>query len=455
MLIQQIDSWDINAAVNAFSKARAPGIYKEEYLKKLFELYGDPEDCPSPPELPEWCREENEEPDDGQGHPANHSFASSSREFTNLNPTFMAGVGGVTPILDMKELTRIRQKIKAFVGFNGNGFPGAQPVSMMSSNMRYLKEKKYRVSWKADGTRYMLLIEGPDQLYFTDRDFSVFKIHGLTFPSARNPQEHIRDTLLDGEMVIDEHEGRHFPRFLIYDFIVHEQTEKLGLRDFDQRYGAIEKLIIEPRNRAIENMAIDREKEPFGIRRKGFWDISATAKVMHMKTGHEHDGLIFQPVPDPYSPGTCPFILKWKPSQLNTIDYKMRIQKTAAIGCLPETNAFLYVRGFDRPFAAIKVTKSNSKEMHEYDGKIVECECIDVNSNQWKVMRIRTDKSHPNAYKTAMSVLESIKDKLDETVLLNFINQLVLGKSSSQPQQQGVKRPNTDFIPPPPKFNKP
>ena len=93
--------------------------------------------------------------------------------------------------------------------------------------------------------------------------------------------------------------------------------------------------------------------------------------------------------------------------------------------------------------------------MHEYDGKIVECECIDVNSNQWKVMRIRTDKSHPNAYKTAMSVLESIKDKLDETVLLNFINQLVLGKSSSQPQQQGVKRPNTDFIPPPPKFNKP
>lgn len=34
-----------------------------------------------------------------------------------------------------------------------SGFPGCQPVSMDTNNIRLLHEKPYRVSWKADGTR--------------------------------------------------------------------------------------------------------------------------------------------------------------------------------------------------------------------------------------------------------------------------------------------------------------
>jgi hypothetical protein len=32
-------------------------------------------------------------------------------------------------------------------------------------------------------------------------------------------KEHLKDTLLDGEMVIDHHEGKPIPRYLIYDII--------------------------------------------------------------------------------------------------------------------------------------------------------------------------------------------------------------------------------------------
>ena len=35
-----------------------------------------------------------------------------------------------------------------------SGFAGSQPVSMDVQNIRLLNEKPYRVSWKADGTRY-------------------------------------------------------------------------------------------------------------------------------------------------------------------------------------------------------------------------------------------------------------------------------------------------------------
>ncbi len=37
-------------------------------------------------------------------------------------------------------------------------FPGSQPVSLARSNMGLLKERRYWVTWKADGTRYMLLL---------------------------------------------------------------------------------------------------------------------------------------------------------------------------------------------------------------------------------------------------------------------------------------------------------
>lgn len=40
-----------------------------------------------------------------------------------------------------------------YVSFS-SGFPGAQPVSMDTNNIMFIRQKPYRVSWKADGTRY-------------------------------------------------------------------------------------------------------------------------------------------------------------------------------------------------------------------------------------------------------------------------------------------------------------
>lgn len=42
-------------------------------------------------------------------------------------------------------------------GWEGNGFPGSQPVSMDQKNINFLHREPYHVSWKADGTRYMFL----------------------------------------------------------------------------------------------------------------------------------------------------------------------------------------------------------------------------------------------------------------------------------------------------------
>lgn len=55
---------------------------------------------------------------------------------------------------------------------------------------------------------------------------------------------------------------------------------------------------------------------------------------------------------------------------------------------------YLYVGGYDKPLAMIKI----NSELKAYDNKIIECT---LENNQWKCLRQRTDKSFPNSYKTA------------------------------------------------------
>lgn len=59
---------------------------------------------------------------------------------------------------------------------------------------------------------------------------------------------------------------------------------------------------------------------------------------------------------------------------------------------------YLYVGSKQDPFARMKYTK----ELKNMDGKIIECK---FENGYWKFMRERTDKSFPNALKTAMGLL--------------------------------------------------
>lgn len=55
-----------------------------------------------------------------------------------------------------------------------------------------------KVSWKADGTRYLMLIDGPGQIYFIDRDNCVFEAPEVSFRFKKNLDEHLSNTLVDG-----------------------------------------------------------------------------------------------------------------------------------------------------------------------------------------------------------------------------------------------------------------
>jgi len=292
---------------------------------------------------------------------------------------------------------------------------------MDRNNLSFLRQKAYKVSWKADGTRYMMLIDGEDEIYFVDRDNCVYQVSGLTFLHRKNSNKHITDTVLDGEMVIDIVGGVKYPRFLIYDIVRYEGNE-VGKCDFGTRLTCIEKEIVGARNNYIMQGIIDKTKEPFSIRKKEFWDVSEAQKLMGpeftSKLAHEPDGLIFQPAAkgQGYKGGRDDEVLKWKPASMNSVDFKLKVVKEGGIGMLPKTVGHLYVGSLDRPFASMKV----KKELKELNNKIIECKW---DNDQWVFMRERTDKSFPNGYDTATGVIESIKNPVTEEILLNEIEQ--------------------------------
>ncbi|XP_054578320.1 mRNA-capping enzyme isoform X5 [Eptesicus fuscus] len=306
------------------------------------------EEAPAPPVLPDWCFEDDEEEDEDEDvkkepEPGSSaSFGKRRKERLKLGAIFLEGVTvrGVTQVTTQPKLGEVQQKCRQFCGWEGSGFPGAQPVSMDKQNIKLLEQNPYKVSWKADGTRYMMLIDGTNEVFMIDRDNSVFHVSNLEFPFRKDLRIHLSNTLLDGK----------------------------------------------------------------------------------------------------YKPGRCDDILKWKPPSLNSVDFRLKITRMGGEGLLPQNVGLLYVGGYERPFAQIKVTK----DLKQYDNKIIECK---FENNSWVFMRQRTDKSFPNAYNTAMAVCNSISNPVTKEILFEFIDRCAAS--------QGQKRkhhldPDTELMPPPP-----
>lgn len=356
-LVERVD-FSVDAAIQTFAQARSPGIYKQDYINELYKRYEDEDDATPAPALPDWCNEEEETPDEyygdtaqdasnndneeaddndqeTNGEPSTKKVRKRRSENIRLDAVFMEGVPGVSLMTDKKEVNALQFIVQGFCEWTKGGFPGAQPVSMDRQNITLLRNKPYKVSWKADGTRYMMLISKAQEIYFFDRDNSCFKIDGLTFPQPKDLTKHISNTLLDGEMVIDKVKGKCFPRYLVYDIIRYENHD-ISKKSFEERLKTIRDYIIAPRHEAMKRGIVNRELEPFSVRIKDFWDVTQAAALLGPKfaqqLSHKPDGLIFQPKLEPYVGGRCDDVLKWKPADQNSVDFQLKITEERGVG---------------------------------------------------------------------------------------------------------------------------
>ncbi|KRZ14995.1 mRNA-capping enzyme [Trichinella zimbabwensis] len=399
-----VNDWSIDAAASEFARARPPGIYKQDYLDEIFKRFDEVDSTPIAPPLPLWSGVEDEDTGETSGSVKVAAYAT--------------GIPSSTQVTDHETIHRIQQFCGNICQYDGKTFPGAQPVSMDRSNINLLAQELYKVSWKADGTRYMMLIENENDVFMIDRKNNIFSVPGLSFflpDLSASPKQ----TLVDGELVLDRLNGVIYPRYLIYDVMAINGTSVVNLSYYD-RERIIQKEIIDPRNLALQRGKLDKSREPFGVRRKDFYDISCVEKLLGPKfleaVLHETDGVVFQPVNDPYRGGTSPKLLKWKPPELNSVDFLLHVKKDTRPGSLGTLIGHLMVTGLHAPFDYIKMTK----DLMKYDGKIIECTVVD---GAWKFLRERTDKDSPNSYQTAQAVKESIRFPVTQSDLLKFVKE--------------------------------
>lgn len=68
-----------------------------------------------------------------------------------------------------------------------------------------------------------------------------------------------------------------------------------------------------------------KNEEPISIIVKDFYFFESAEYLLKyyiQNLPHKNDGLIFTKIDDaPYKPGTCNYIIKWKPPHMNSIDF--------------------------------------------------------------------------------------------------------------------------------------
>eukprot|EP01023_Acetabularia_acetabulum_P062851 TRINITY_DN7812_c0_g1_i1.p1 TRINITY_DN7812_c0_g1~~TRINITY_DN7812_c0_g1_i1.p1 ORF type:complete len:461 (+),score=81.47 TRINITY_DN7812_c0_g1_i1:434-1816(+) len=436
----------LDLALETYRKSRDPGIYKKRYVESLKRYYHEPRTLYAAAPTPQWKIEDaggdDDSGEDDEEEYNEHSvvYGASGENLTHEMP--------FGEQISEEETYVIQTDVVYFIKGQKQRvprFPGAQPVSLARSNLNLLKDHEYFVTWKADGTRYMVLIV-PQGMYFMDRSFRVQRLQ-MRFPrwtaeevhgkTAFNLRGQFHDfTLLDGELVVDkEPSGRLTRRYLVYD-IMFENGRNVMEKPFAERFDYITHYMLNPRRFEAELMNkpharyfYDYNAEAVRIRRKHFWDVEQTANVLHEFSDdlcHETDGLIFQAKGDKYQPGTCEKILKWKCSSKNSVDFVYRQRQP---GDPSDYQILLVDRQMGDPrdkhlyaLEGVSLVFPQGEDPNKYDGLILEC-VWDPEIDSWVYQRIRGDKDSPNAYRVYEKILQSIDDNITEEILVQWLNE--------------------------------
>jgi mRNA-capping enzyme len=317
-------------------------------------------------------------------------------------------------------------------------FPGSQPISLSRANLDYLSDasRSYMVSWKADGTRYLVLLHHGGA-YLVDRASRVRRVQacypagGWAGGRAYRPVCTRAFTLLDGEMVVDA-AGQGQParrRFLAYDCVSlgeQQNAKSLAALPFRERYRLLEDGVTRPKHEfsAASRGRYDTSAEPFSLELKPFFEADKAEWLLSdyvPQLLHPCDGLIFQPGAEAYTVRTAHSLLKWKLPELNTVDFffegdgvlslaaeRGSLRRLAEVRLSPEL-----LQGSASPLNAQFVTDHAEPGEAEslVPGLVAEC-TWDGTRGCWSLLRVRRDKQHPNHESVFARVWESICDDL-------------------------------------------
>ena len=229
-----------------------------------------------------------------------------------------------------------------------NAFPGPQPVTIERENLGlieepneiHLRSSDYNVTDKADGLRCLLVVAADGRIYLIDKNLRVYG-SGLRLdtPTALS----FKGTVLDGEWVTRDKEGRPISIYYAFDIYTTERGQSVaGLpfltNDSDLHRLAVMKETVSALSDAKQTVRDVPAGHSLLISIKTFYstgvgsifrDAAACLDTAALAAYHT-DGLVFTPnkSPLPIGGGSWKEQFKWKPAHENTIDFLVVAERT-------------------------------------------------------------------------------------------------------------------------------
>ncbi|GAA6059337.1 hypothetical protein JCM10212_005917 [Sporobolomyces blumeae] len=365
-------------------------------------------------------------------------------------------------------------------------FPGSQPVSFDHQSLRLLEQEDFWVCEKSDGVRVLVLIVSTgfgQETYLIDRKEHIYQNFYLTFPHQDGLEYNHSNTVLDGEFVIDVDPvtHQHIPRLLVFDCLVLD-SENLMSKPLLKRYGRLKAYVMEPYDKIQKQLPPDIVlQQPFQVvlkKQELAYGIEAVFRDHVPALMHGNDGLIFTSAESPYTPGTDPKILKWKPPSENSIDFLLQLKfppskQDEREPDLTAKPVFMLLMNHGHEGNHFWDTMEVDDETWEkwkasgeqYDDRVVEV-VWDKHRDTWKLLRFRDDKFEGNYKSVVTSILKSIQHGVEAEQLVahaSTIKKAWKGREAARrnpprPPPDRRPHPNTQhpaaqgYAPPPPQY---
>lgn len=371
-------------------------------------------------------------------------------------------------------LETMQREVRDLLGLTHTKFPGAQPVSFSKKHLDALKRDEYvetgassmtvranrsshsyYVCEKSDGIRYLLYAthdgKGGETHYLIDRrnDYWFLEMRNLHLPLPNAPIDRFHtETLVDGELVWDSlPDGKKEPRYLIFDCLVMDGNVLIE-RSLDKRLAYIQEHLYRPYQELLKRYPDERQYQPFHVEMKPFqfsYGILKMFKEILPSLKHGNDGLIFTCRTTPYQHGTDQGIVKWKPPDENSIDFRLRLhfplvepdeyerqegilEQFVDYDSLPKVEIQVWMgknnyRTFEEP---LHLTEQEWETLKGLDDPLNDriIECYQDSDKRWRMIRFRDDKDHANHQSTVDSVYQSIIDRISEADLIREANEI-------------------------------
>lgn len=349
----------------------------------------------------------------------------------------------------------LQQHISALVGSRGSHFVGSQPVSFEAAHLtETLLQRDYFVCEKSDGLRCLMFCildpNGDEAVFLITRENQFYRVPNFHFPLPGDENSCHNGTLIDGELVLSKRptDGVKELRYLMFDCLA-INGRNIVMKLLPNRLGYLDTQFYKPYFKLREQHPQACESFPFKLNLKNMQMSYKLPKVLDsMKyLGHVSDGLIFTCCETPYFFGTDNTLLKWKPSEENTVDFKLRLDIPLYIDeDLDERDPDRVYPNYDvKPTLKLHVWQGDRQGVSEYteltrlectdeeweqlrsldqplDERIVECN-RDSTGN-WHLLRFRDDKSNGNHVTIVKKVLQSIQDAVSKEELIEMAPQI-------------------------------